>query len=69
LYLWHFPLLIIAQESGVASRMNGLAMLLLYGGELLLLATASYYLVEESGFRLRRRWEGKWFKGGAAENS
>jgi peptidoglycan/LPS O-acetylase OafA/YrhL len=69
LYLWHFPLLIIARESGVASRLDGLTLMLLYGGELLLLATASYYLVEEAGFRLRRRWEGRWFKDSTAENA
>ena len=62
LYLWHFPLLIITRESGLATHMDGLSLALLYVVELLVFATASYYLVEASGFRLRRKWEDRWFK-------
>jgi len=57
LYLWHMPLLFVMKKTSILNHLSMPVTILLFTFALLVLSTMSYYLVEEGGFQLRRKFE------------
>lgn len=57
LYLWHMPLLYVMKQTSVLTHIPLLIAVALFVAVLLLISSFSYYFIEESGFRLRKKFE------------
>jgi peptidoglycan/LPS O-acetylase OafA/YrhL len=62
LYLWHMPLLFVMKKTSILNHLSMPVTILLFTFALLAISTMSYYLVEEGGFQLRRKFEAKFQK-------
>ncbi|MCF6172899.1 MAG: hypothetical protein L3J44_03855, partial [Campylobacteraceae bacterium] len=56
-YLWHMPILALMRHYDTLTLFSFWGNLIFFVSILLLVSSASYYLVEEGGFKLRKRIE------------
>ncbi len=59
LYLWHLPLLFIMKKTSILTHISMPVAITLFIISLLSISSLSYYLIEEGGFHLRKKFEAK----------
>lgn len=59
LYLWHLPLLFIMNKTSILTHISMPAAITIFIISLLSISSMSYYLIEEGGFHLRKKFEAK----------